>query len=101
MSTRPEQLKQPLTAPPSDDPLVVAGVSYRSRLLVGTGKYRDLVETRRAIEASGLSESRRRAKRDMSVGLREFVGSIENDPSLSEPEPPASRGPRRITGRSR
>ena len=37
----------------STDPLVVAGVEYRSRLLVGTGKYRDLEETRRAIEASG------------------------------------------------
>lgn len=33
--------------------LVVAGVSYRSRLLVGTGKYKDFDETRRAIEASG------------------------------------------------
>ncbi|HKK14338.1 MAG TPA: thiazole synthase [Gammaproteobacteria bacterium] len=35
------------------DPLVVAGVEYRSRLLVGTGKYKDLDETRRAVEASG------------------------------------------------
>ena len=38
---------------PADAPLVVAGVSYRSRLLVGTGKYKDFDETRRAIEASG------------------------------------------------
>ncbi len=39
----------------SDDggPLVVAGRSYRSRLLVGTGKYRDFEQTARAIEASG------------------------------------------------
>ncbi len=36
-----------------DDPLVIAGRSYRSRLLVGTGKYKDFVETARAIEASG------------------------------------------------
>jgi thiazole synthase len=36
-----------------DDDLVVAGQSYRSRLLVGTGKYKDLEETRKAIEASG------------------------------------------------
>ncbi len=37
----------------NEDALVVAGRDYRSRLLVGTGKYRDLEETRRAIEASG------------------------------------------------
>jgi thiazole synthase len=36
-----------------DDSFVVAGVSYHSRLLVGTGKYKDLEETRLAIEASG------------------------------------------------
>ncbi len=36
-----------------DDSFVVAGVSYQSRLLVGTGKYKDLEETRLAIEASG------------------------------------------------
>ena len=36
-----------------DGPLMVAGVEYRSRLLVGTGKYRDFDETRAAIEASG------------------------------------------------
>jgi thiazole synthase len=33
--------------------LTIAGKSYGSRLLVGTGKYRDFDETRRAIEASG------------------------------------------------
>ena len=37
----------------ADPPLVVAGVAYASRLLVGTGKYRDFEETRAAIEASG------------------------------------------------
>ncbi|HET9576767.1 MAG TPA: thiazole synthase [Usitatibacter sp.] len=35
------------------DKLVIAGKAYGSRLLVGTGKYRDFDETRRAIEASG------------------------------------------------
>ena len=35
------------------DPLVIAGVAYSSRLLVGTGKYKDLEETRQATEASG------------------------------------------------
>ena len=36
-----------------DDLLVIAGKPYRSRLLTGTGKYRDLDETRRATEAAG------------------------------------------------
>ncbi|MGH8442000.1 MAG: thiazole synthase [Nevskiaceae bacterium] len=34
-------------------PLTIAGRDYTSRLLVGTGKYKDHDETRRAIEASG------------------------------------------------
>ncbi|MBT8132632.1 MAG: thiazole synthase, partial [Gammaproteobacteria bacterium] len=37
----------------NDDELVIAGKHYGSRLLVGTGKYRDLAETRAAIVASG------------------------------------------------
>jgi len=36
-----------------NDSLIIAGKSYSSRLLVGTGKYRDLEETGKAIEASG------------------------------------------------
>jgi thiazole synthase len=36
-----------------DDSFVIAGRAYHSRLLVGTGKYKDLEETRLAIEASG------------------------------------------------
>jgi len=36
-----------------NDPIVIAGTEYQSRLLVGTGKYKDLDETRRAVEASG------------------------------------------------
>jgi len=35
------------------DPLVIAGKTYASRLLTGTGKFRDLDETRRATEAAG------------------------------------------------
>ena len=38
---------------PVKDPFVLAGKEYRSRLIVGTGKYRDFEETRRAVEASG------------------------------------------------
>lgn len=37
----------------TDTPLTIAGKNYTSRLLVGTGKYRDLEETRLAIEQSG------------------------------------------------
>jgi thiazole synthase len=41
------------TPAPVRDPLVIAGREYHSRLLVGTGKYKDLAETRAAVEASG------------------------------------------------
>lgn len=37
----------------NNDPLVIAGQSFQSRLLIGTGKYKDMEETRLAIEASG------------------------------------------------
>jgi len=36
-----------------DDLLTIAGQAYKSRLLVGTGKYKDFEETRSSIEASG------------------------------------------------
>jgi thiazole synthase len=36
-----------------DTPLTIAGVEYQSRLLTGTGKYKDMEETRLATEASG------------------------------------------------
>src|SRR3954469_4625422 len=35
------------------DALVIAGKSFGSRLIVGTGKYKDVSETERAIDASG------------------------------------------------
>src|SRR6266436_2415538 len=35
------------------DPLIIAGRQFRSRLIVGTGKYKSGQETARAIEASG------------------------------------------------
>jgi thiazole synthase len=35
------------------DPFELAGKSFRSRLIVGTGKYRDFAETKRAVEVSG------------------------------------------------
>jgi len=36
-----------------NDPLIIAGKTYHSRLLVGSGKYQDLEQTRQATEASG------------------------------------------------
>jgi thiazole synthase len=36
-----------------DDFLVIGGIQLKSRLIVGTGKYKDFEQTRRAIEASG------------------------------------------------
>ncbi|HEY8923647.1 MAG TPA: sulfur carrier protein ThiS [Polyangia bacterium] len=40
-------------APTDDDALVIAGRRFRSRLLVGTGKYRTIEESREAIDRSG------------------------------------------------
>lgn len=42
-----------MTIAAHDQPFTLAGRTYQSRLLVGTGKYKDLEETRQAIEASG------------------------------------------------
>lgn len=36
-----------------EDKLIIRGIEFRSRLWVGTGKYKDFTETARAIEASG------------------------------------------------
>lgn len=36
-----------------DDKLIVAGIEFKSRLWIGTGKYKDFEETRLAVEASG------------------------------------------------
>ena len=40
-------------AVPTDSSLTIAGVHYHSRLLLGTGKYKDLEQTAQALEASG------------------------------------------------
>jgi len=42
-----------MTLAPLETPLIIAGKAYRSRLLVGSGKYRDLQQTREATDASG------------------------------------------------
>jgi thiazole synthase len=65
-----------------NDSLVVAGKSYSSRLLVGTGKYRDFAETRAAVEASGAQI--------VTVAIRRTnIGQNRNEPSLLDALPPA------------
>ncbi|HEY2628862.1 MAG TPA: thiazole synthase [Usitatibacter sp.] len=66
----------------SQDKLVVAGKSYDSRLLVGTGKYRDFDETRRAIEASGAQI--------VTVAIRRMnIGQNAGEPNLLDALPPS------------
>ncbi len=60
----------------SDDSFTVAGRSFRSRLLVGTGKYKDFDETRRAIEASGAEI--------VTVAVRRVNISDPNQPMLAD-----------------
>jgi thiazole synthase len=56
-------------------PLIIAGVEYRSRLLVGSGKYKDLEETRLATEASGA--------KIITVAIRRTnIGQNANEPNL-------------------
>lgn len=42
-----------MAAATASDPLILGGREFSSRLIVGTGKYKDFAETRRAVEASG------------------------------------------------
>ena len=66
----------------ADDALIIAGKSYRSRLLVGTGKYRDFDETRRAIAASGAEI--------VTVAIRRTnIGQNASEPSLTDAVPPS------------
>lgn len=56
-------------------PLVIADKTYQSRLLVGTGKYKDLEETRLAIEASGAEI--------VTVAIRRTnIGQNKDEPNL-------------------
>jgi thiazole synthase len=64
------------------DALVIAGKAYSSRLLIGTGKYRDFAQTREAIEASGAQI--------VTVAIRRTnIGQNRNEPSLLEFLPPS------------
>lgn len=63
------------------DTLNIAGKSYRSRLLVGTGKYKDFTETRAAIDASGAEI--------VTVAIRRTnIGQNAGEPSLLDFLPP-------------
>ena len=65
-----------------DDALVIAGKTYRSRLLIGTGKYKDFDETRRAVEASGAEI--------VTVAIRRTnIGQNANEASLLDALPPS------------
>src|SRR5512134_1638404 len=64
------------------DPLVIAGKPYRSRLLVGTGKYRDFAQTREAVVASGAQI--------VTVAIRRTnIGQDAGAPSLIDALPPS------------
>ena len=64
------------------DSLNIAGKAYASRLLIGTGKYKDFDETRRAIEASGAQI--------VTVAIRRTnIGQNANEPSLLDAVPPS------------
>ena len=64
------------------DQLIIAGKAYSSRLLVGTGKYKDFAETRAAIEASGAEI--------ITIAIRRSnIGQNPNEPSLLEILPPS------------
>ena len=64
-----------------DDPLRIAGRHFHSRLLTGTGKYRDFDETRRATEAAGAEI--------VTVAIRRMnLGQDPGQPNLLDVLPP-------------
>ena len=65
-----------------NDNFIIAGKNYSSRLLVGTGKYKDFAETRAAVEASGAEI--------ITIAIRRSnIGQNPNEPSLLEILPPS------------
>ncbi len=64
------------------EPFVIAGRTYASRLLVGTGKYKDFEQTRLAVEASGAQI--------VTVAIRRTnIGQDASQPSLLDALPPS------------
>ncbi len=71
-----------VTARAQDDLLRVGARTFRSRLLIGTGKYRDLEQTRQAIEASGAEV--------VTVAIRRTnIGQNPDEPNLLDVIPPS------------
>ncbi|MDH5388999.1 MAG: thiazole synthase [Gammaproteobacteria bacterium] len=65
----------------NDNPLIIAGKTYQSRLLVGTGKYKDNEETRQAIETSGAEI--------ITIAVRRTnIGQNPDEPNLLDILPP-------------
>ena len=70
-----------MTTPHAPEPLVIAGKPYASRLLTGTGKFKDLDETRRATEAAGAEI--------VTVAIRRTnIGQNPGEPNLLDVLPP-------------
>jgi thiazole synthase len=68
-------------SPAGDDALVVAGRTFHSRLLTGTGKYKDFDETRRATEAAGAQI--------VTLAIRRVnIGQDASQPNLLDALPP-------------
>ena len=64
-----------MNAATDPDGLIIDGKTYRSRLLVGTGKYKDLEETKLAIEASGAEI--------VTIAIRRTnIGQNQDEPNL-------------------
>ncbi len=64
------------------DNLIIAGKTYSSRLLVGTGKYKDFTETQAAIETSGAEI--------ITVAIRRTnIGQNPDEPNLLDVLPPS------------
>jgi thiazole synthase len=83
-SPAPLQTPAPAIAPAAsagDDRLTIGSRSFDSRLLIGTGKYRDFEQTRLAVEASGAQI--------VTVAIRRTnIGQTANEPSLLDHLPP-------------
>ena len=66
----------------NNDNLIIAGKSYTSRLLVGTGKYKNFSETQAAVEASGAEI--------ITIAIRRSnIGQNPNEPNLLDILPPS------------
>lgn len=59
-----------------EDKLIINGQEFNSRLIIGTGKYKDFLETQKAIESSGAEI--------VTVALRRVNISSKNEPMLQD-----------------